>query len=149
MFTQFRSRRDGRSSNGTLTFRRTSATPQSMSQSNAVPDSAPASASADMTFASQTPTSLPDSGAARYTKEQLLELFRGSRGPQGNISNLFMEGWNPGAGQVNGGAARGWGKPHEYHTGPESDLCWNPSADAKPLNLQEMTEDEREVSLGN
>lgn len=102
--------------------------------------------SADPTPASQMPSLPTDPGAARYSKDQLLDLFRAQRGSQESISHLFMEGWNPGAAQVNGGASRGWGKPHEYHTGPESDLCWNPSADAKPLGLQEMSAEEKEVS---
>lgn len=140
-----RSRRDGRSSNGTLTFRRPSATPQSLSQSSAIAESPLQTPIPDPALASPTPPAPTSIGAARYSKEQLLELSRSAGGAQPDVSRLFMDGWSPGAGHVNGGASRGWGKPTEYNTGPEADMCWSSEAGAKPLGLQEMSAEEKEV----
>lgn len=140
-----RSRRDGRSSNGTLTFRRASATPQSLSQSSTAPESAVPNLPADSTLASQTTPAPNNPSPARYSKDQLLELFKSTSGSQDDVTRLFMDGWNPGAGNVNGSASRGWGKTPEYNTGPDSDLCWNEGADQRPLGLQDMSADEKEV----
>ena len=141
-----RSRRDGRSSNGTLTFRRASATPQSLSQPSAAPDAAPLQTpTADSTLTTQTTAVPTNMSTARYSKDQLLELFRSTGGSHDDVSRLFMDGWNPGAAQVNGGPSRGWGKTQEYSTGPDSDMCWNGGADGKPLGLRDMSVDEKEV----
>lgn len=140
-----RSRRDGRSSNGTLTFRRASATPQSLSQSSNVPEQVMPTSPADPSLASQIPPAMSNPSAARYSKDQLLDLFRTNGGSQDDVSHLFMDGWHPGAGHMNGSATRGWGKTPEYNTGPDSDLCWSGDAGARPLALQDMSADEKEV----
>lgn len=147
LINMIRSRRDGRSTNGTLTFRRASATPQSLSQSSTVPESALPTSLADTIPAPQTTSAPTNPAASRYSKDQLLGLFRSTSGSQEDVSRLFMDGWNPGAGHVNGGASRGWGKTQEYNTGPDSDLCWNGGADQKPLAFREMSADEKEVRL--
>ena len=140
-----RSRRDGRSTNGTLTFRRASATPQSLSQSSALPESVLPTSPADSLLASHTATAPTNIGAARYSKDQLLGLFTPTGAPQEDVSRLFMDGWNPG--HINGGASRGWGKTQEYNTGPDSDMCWNGGAEEKPLSFRDMSTDEKEVRL--
>lgn len=105
----------------------------------------PTSPADSTTLASQITAAPSNPNAARYSKDQLLELFRTTGGPQDDVSHLFMEGWHPGAGHVNGSASRGWGKTPEYNTGPDSDLCWNGGADEKPLGLEDMSAEEKEV----
>lgn len=85
----------------------------------------------------------------RYSKEQLLDLFRAySKTGQAttDIDNLFVDGWNPGA--VNGTSNGGWSKKEDYRdtmTGPE--ICWDYDGQIQPLGLIEMSEAEREVHL--
>ncbi|PKS05980.1 hypothetical protein jhhlp_007813 [Lomentospora prolificans] len=140
------SRRDGRSSNGTLTFRRPSAAPHNQASQPAAQENTVQS-SLDSTSTSSAVPVPTDLSAARYSKEQLLELYRESYGipAQGNISRLFMEGWHPGVSQVNGHSSRGWGKPQESQPAQDSDVCWNDTADMKPLALQEMSMEEKEM----
>ncbi|KAI4162231.1 MAG: hypothetical protein LQ342_004097 [Letrouitia transgressa] len=83
----------------------------------------------------------------RYSKEQLLDLFRAYSKPgqaTTDIDNLFIDGWNPGA--VNGTSNGGWGKKEDYRdtmTGPE--ICWDHDGQIQPLALIEMSEAERET----
>jgi hypothetical protein len=63
------------------------------------------------------------------------------------VAELFMEGWHPGTGQVNGNASHSWGKSNEQ--GRDLDACWNPSGDTRPITLQEMSAEEREVGPRN
>jgi len=144
----FRSRRDGRSSNGTLTFRRPSAAPQNQTpQSVTAPDNTMQFPTADSTSTPQAAPVPTDLSAARYSKEHLLGLYRDGVGTasQGSISRLYMDGWNPGAGQLNGHSSRGWGKPQEPQPVQDPDVCWNSAADMRPLGLQEMSLEEKEV----
>lgn len=139
-----RSRRDGRSANGTLTFRRSSTTPIGQSSQppppvdNAVQPIAPA---ADATSAQQ-PAFEP--GPSRYSKEHLLDVYRSSR-PGDDPSRLFISGWDPD--RVHNDTTRGWGKPNENHIPQEPGACWEPNGDTGPLGLQEMTLEEKEVRL--
>lgn len=139
-----RSRRDGRSTNGTLTFRRSSTTPFNQSASHASND-IPQTPSADATASSgvpQTP-SIESTSAQRYTREDMLEVFRsmqGSRLP--DISNLLVAGWNPG--QVNGASTRSWGKTGDSnHVAPDPGVCWDAEGKIAPIGLVEMTEEEK------
>lgn len=126
--------RQGRSTNGTLTFRRSSTTPsnQSLSQIN--------------TESFQPPLTSTETEhvAQRYTREEMLAIFHST--PPTHVSNLYMPGWNPG--HVNGSSTttRGWGKPSESHVHPqEPDVCWDMSGSTLASNLQEMTAEERDL----
>lgn len=85
----------------------------------------------------------------RYSREDLLairNMQQDSRVQQPDVSTLFVSGWNPG--HANGISSRGWGKPAESHVLPqEPDMCWEAMGSTKPISLQEMTMEEREVSL--
>lgn len=81
----------------------------------------------------------------RYSKDHLLDLYRAQEKSgltNGNLGELFVDGWTPG---VNGTSNGGWGKrdDHKDATGPE--ICWDHSGNIPPLALMDMTEGEKEV----
>lgn len=143
------SRRDGRSSNGTLTLRRPSAAPQNQASqpATALENSIQSSTDPSLSIAAASAPLHADIAAARYSKEQLLELYREryAHTAPDNISHLYVDGWNPGASQVNGHSSRSWGKPQETQPSQDSDLCWYNTADMKPLAFQDMSSEEKEV----
>jgi len=67
----------------------------------------------------------------------------GEAGQRRPVADLFMEGWHPGTGQVNGNTSHNWGKSIEQAR--DLDACWNTSGDTRPITLQEMSAEEREV----
>ena len=144
--------RQGRSTNGTLTFRRTSTTPssQTSSQMQASTESIH-STIADPTVISAMPvgsTNVESStNPPRYSRDQLLSVFASQQQPNTNqtdVTSLFLPGWNPG--HVNGTSTRGWGKSADTHPAPqEPDLCWDSTGSVKPVGLQEMSSEEKEV----
>lgn len=82
---------------------------------------------------------------SRYSKEQLLDLYRvqeKSDFPNGSLDEFFVDGWTPG---LNGTSNGGWGKrdDHKDSNGPE--ICWDHSGSVQPLALADMTEEEKEV----
>ncbi|KAK8042974.1 kinesin-like protein [Apiospora phragmitis] len=127
--------RQGRSTNGTLTFRRSSTTPsQSMSQSNVPSEAVPSS------------TAMPERQAVpppQY-REEMLSIYNNLE--PGNVSSLFVAGWNPGHVNGNSTATRGWGNRNDTHVLPqEPDLCWDASASTTASNLRNLTPEEREL----
>ncbi|KAK6853767.1 hypothetical protein PG995_010579 [Apiospora arundinis] len=128
--------RQGRSTNGTLTFRRSSTTPsQSMSQSNVPSEAVPSS------------TAPPESHAvpSQYSREEMLTIYDRLE-PSGDASSLFVSGWNPGHVNGNNTATRGWGNRNDTHVLPqEPDLCWDASASTIASNLRDLTAEERDL----
>jgi hypothetical protein len=131
-----RGRREGKSSNGTVTLRRSSVQVSTAANPDA---SFQASEAAQATFQATN----PDGG--RYRKDEILDVARnlGDSVNSRPIAQLFMDGWQPGTGQVNGNASHSWGKNNEQTR--DLDACWNSSGDTRPISLQEMSPDEREV----
>ncbi|KXJ95128.1 hypothetical protein Micbo1qcDRAFT_187381 [Microdochium bolleyi] len=130
--------RPGRSTNGTLTFRRTSTTPSSQSQQ--VPPSDVSPASGDPAGFSAMTAGSSGSGITRYTREDLLDIATNIP----DVSSLFAPGWQPG--QINGSAGRGWGKTAENHPAPqEPDVCWDNNGSVRPVGMTEMTSEEKEL----
>ncbi|KAL8895482.1 MAG: hypothetical protein Q9192_003605 [Flavoplaca navasiana] len=82
----------------------------------------------------------------RYSKDQLLDLFRSQResSPSTNVSDLYVDGWHPSApnGITNGGWSRK-DEPKEGLAGPE--MCWEYDGKVHPLALSDMTEQEKEA----
>lgn len=81
----------------------------------------------------------------------MLDLFR-THGRSGhvnnNISDLFVDGWNPET--VNGTSNGGWGKKDEFKDGSGGpEICWDYDGMVQPLGLIEMGEDEKEVCEEN
>ena len=63
-----------------------------------------------------------------------------------DASHLFWPSWNPNPNHVNGSSSRGWGKPTEpQHVPQEPSVCWDPNGNARPVSLEEMTPEEREM----
>ncbi|PHH72622.1 hypothetical protein CDD80_4402 [Ophiocordyceps camponoti-rufipedis] len=126
--------------NGTLTFRRSSTTPTghapnpSPSHDHAVqPPSVEESPQA---------TSAHEPGPSRYTKDELLDMFR-SQKPTDDPSHLFMSGWNPAS--INGSSARSWGRTSDSPVPQEPGACWDSSGVTTPMGLQGFSLEEKEV----
>ncbi|CAK7212135.1 kinesin-like protein [Sporothrix curviconia] len=134
-------RRDGRSANGTLTFRRPSAVVINQQSQNAPDASTPALPSVLESPATRPNLPLFD-GSLRYSREQLLDIYKGTPSTAIDVSNLFVGGWS--TTQVNG-ATRGWGKSSEGTIPQDPTVCWDSNGSVAPIGLQEMTEEEKEV----
>lgn len=86
-------------------------------------------------------------GELRYTKEQLIALYKQQRDTGAidqNLSSVFTGGWNPLDNRESASSA--WGRRDEGKepsVGPE--VCWDHSAGAEPLALTQMSDEEREV----
>ncbi|KAG9251883.1 uncharacterized protein F5Z01DRAFT_711345 [Emericellopsis atlantica] len=138
-------RRDGRSTNGTLTLRRSSTTPLSHhSQTPSIDSGAPLS-STEISAATAQP--VYEVSPARYKKDDLLAMAQGSRSPR-DVSNLLHSEWH--AGHANGGAnPRAWGKSNENHIPQEPGACWDDEGGSTALGLQNLTADEQEAFMGD
>lgn len=82
----------------------------------------------------------------RYSKDQLLDLFRAHERngfSSTNVNDLFVDGWSPGA--VNGTNSAGWGKRDEMKEAAGPDICWDHEGSVNPIAMQEMTDEEKEV----
>ncbi|KAK3338704.1 hypothetical protein B0H65DRAFT_474504 [Neurospora tetraspora] len=151
-------------SNGTRTFRRSSTTPfnnQSAAASNstdATQNPALDSNSINNTSsASQPAPPAPDQqqqnnqqqhnpGPLRYSKDELYEIYKHSAEAANNIdmSSLFAPSWNPN--QTNGTASRLWGKTGDSpHVPQDPTVCWDPNGTVKPIGLEPMTAEERDM----
>lgn len=130
--------RQGRSTNGTLTFRRSSTTPsQSLNQANipSEPAQPPAVAQSN------------DGAMQRYSREQMLAILDRLPAPApDDVSPLLMPGWVPGQLNGNSTAPRGWGTRNDTHVLPqEPDVCWDASAAGRASNLRNINPDERDL----
>ncbi|CAK7236476.1 kinesin-like protein [Sporothrix bragantina] len=135
------SRRDGRSANGTLTFRRPSAAVVNQQSQTTLDASTPA-----LPSVTESPAARPNlpafDGSLRYSRDQLLDIFKGTPQTAIDVSNLFVGGWS--TTQVNG-APRGWGKSSEGTIPQDPTVCWDSNGNVAPIGLQQMTEEEKEV----
>ena len=86
-----------------------------------------------------------NSGDTRYTKDQLLDMFRvqQDRSSQPSVEDLFIDGWSPTG--TNGLTNGGWGRneDHKESNGPE--ICWEQNGGVHPLGLLPLSEEEKEV----
>jgi PERQ amino acid-rich with GYF domain-containing protein len=83
----------------------------------------------------------------RYSREQLLDLFRNQRDAgnlDGDLAELYVgEGEN---GVTNGGGGAKWARREDSkENGVGVDICWDRGGGIEPLGLVEMTDEEREV----
>lgn len=132
-----RARRDGRSANGTMTFRRASTTPLGQMQNHPPTDLAqPSSAEPAAAMASF------EAEPSRYTKDDLLDVFRAQKMTD-DPSRLYISGWDPS--NINGTSGRGWGKSNENHIPQEPGACWDQNGETAPMGLQDYSMDEKEV----
>jgi PERQ amino acid-rich with GYF domain-containing protein len=89
----------------------------------------------------------PRNGEARYTKDQLLDIYKVQRetGSLGkDVEEYFVADWDPH--MVTPAVNGAWGKRDDHKNssaGPE--VCWDHGGQVEPLGLTEMTEEEKEV----
>ncbi|OAA54859.1 GYF domain protein [Cordyceps fumosorosea ARSEF 2679] len=133
-------RRDGRSANGTMTFRRASTTPLGQTMQTAPPTDLAAAQSTSAEPAP--PVASVEVEPSRYTKDDLLEVFRIQK-ISDDPSHLFMPGWDPS--NINGNSGRGWGKSNENHIPQEPGACWDQNGETTPMAFQEYSFDEKEA----
>ncbi|CAK7275385.1 kinesin-like protein [Sporothrix epigloea] len=136
-------RRDGRPANGTLTFRRPSAAVVSQ-QSQIVPDASTHTLPSVPGSPVARPNLPPFDGSLRYSRDQLLDIFKGAPPTTTDVSDLFVGGWS--TSQPNG-TPRGWGKTSEGAIPQDPSVCWDASGNVMPIGLQEMTEEEKEIFI--
>ena len=86
-------------------------------------------------------------GENRYSKDQLLDLYRSQRESGAlskNVADYFVADWDP---HVESPSLNGaWGKREDQKdtsTGPE--VCWDHGGHVEPLALLDMTDEEKEV----
>ena len=84
----------------------------------------------------------------RYSKDQLLDLYKFQSGVEGSLKdglpNLFVGGWRPDT--ANGAASQGWGGGEQGRDGqPGPEICWDRDGSFGPLGLHEMDDEEKEV----
>ena len=138
--------RSRRTNGATHTFRRPSATavPSSMQQPDPSSSSLPA------------PRYVPPhrngtSTDTRYSKEQLLDLYKAQSSSDGGLRDglphLYVGGWQPDL--SNGATSASWGRTEQSRDSqPAPDVCWDRDGTVEPLGLLEMDDEEREVGLG-
>jgi PERQ amino acid-rich with GYF domain-containing protein len=83
----------------------------------------------------------------RYSRDQLLDLFRAQREARdldGDLNELYVgEGEN---GVTNGEGGAKWARREDTKdNGVGVDICWNRLGGIEPLGLIDMTDEEREV----
>lgn len=84
---------------------------------------------------------------SRYSKDQLLDLFRAqadSATSNKNLSDLFVGGWNPDDASTSSNGA--WSRKDDHKdsaAGPE--VCWDHEGKVMPLGIIDITEEEKEV----
>lgn len=83
----------------------------------------------------------------RYSKEQLIQLFRGQKESddiKDGLASLYVGAWEPNI--SNGTSNAAWGRRED--PGRESqtgvDICWDRDGSIHPLGLMDMTEEEKE-----
>ena len=135
----FECRSRSRPNGATQTFRRTS---QTLNQSSGlyVPPHLNTGASSSPRNSASVNT--------RYSKEQLLEIYRAQSETgafDDQLPSLLTEGWAPGA---HGSSVNGWGRKEEVREGHAgADVCWQHDGMVQPLGLLPLDEDEKEVRV--
>ncbi|KAE8442572.1 hypothetical protein EG329_003059 [Mollisiaceae sp. DMI_Dod_QoI] len=139
-----RARRENRTTNGLVSFRRPSSTPFAQSTSQGDP---PLSTPTTETPLSHQPSTTFEQGAEnyRYSREFLLGIYqqqKESGALKDDISHLYAENWNPEQSSATNGRS-GWGRSTDGRDNHGPEVCWNKNADTEPLAMHEMTEDEK------
>ena len=134
-----------RPNGATQTFRRTS---QTLSSSHQRESSTPTAGTGLYVPPHMNSQSSRNSSAAggRYSKEQLLDIFRAQSDAGGldqQLPNILTEGWTPGGSSA---TSNGWGRREDPKEGVASaEVCWDYDGMVQPLGLMNMTDEEKEV----
>lgn len=93
------------------------------------------------------PAALDSSDPPRYTKEELLEIYKSNvESSQVDTSGLFMPSWNPAHVNGSGSQSRAWGKSTDSpHQPQDPSVCWDADGTVKPISLEDMSPEEREM----
>ncbi|KAL8858893.1 MAG: hypothetical protein Q9178_004572 [Gyalolechia marmorata] len=86
----------------------------------------------------------------RYSKDQLLDLFRAQtrNSPSTHVSDLYVDGWHPSS--ANGMTNGGWSRKDELREGSAGpEMCWDHEGKVHPLALSDMSEQEKEAFSGS
>jgi PERQ amino acid-rich with GYF domain-containing protein len=140
-----RARRENRPANGTLTLRRTSTTP--FTQSSQPDASSLHTSTTDISAAQPSNSSFEQPADRRLSKETLLQIYRSqeeSGAFNGDVSDLYANGWNPGHISAANGRS-GWGKSNDGRDNHGPDVCWDVNGDVRPIGFEDMTEEEKTV----
>lgn len=147
--------RSRRANGATQTFRRPShaTTPAASTAQSASRDPAATHQSSSSNPAVYVPphaqsTRNGSSVEGRYSRAQLLQLFRSQRDLDDikhGLSDLFVGAWEPSI--SNGTSGTGWGRRDDHGREGQSgvDSCWDRDGAIEPLSLNEWTDDEKEV----
>ena len=87
---------------------------------------------------------------SRYSKDQLIQLFRGQQENNDlkeGLSKLYVNPWDHNV--PNGSLASSWAR-RDDQAGPGqagAEICWDKDGTIVPLSLEDMTEEEKEVSI--
>ncbi|KAK4188903.1 hypothetical protein QBC35DRAFT_179948 [Podospora australis] len=140
--------------NGTRTFRRSSTTPfnpnSTSNASSTFAEGMQNSVSDMSSYSSNNQSAYADSqGDMRYTRDQLLDIYKTTDMGQIDAASLFTPTWDPS--HVNGNqSSRPWGKAGETgHIPQDPTVCWDAAGNVKPINLEPMTAEERELLNGD
>ncbi|KAJ5290807.1 hypothetical protein N7478_000058 [Penicillium angulare] len=133
----------------TQTFRRPSvATNPTHTRESSQPVSASTSTSGAYVpphMSSNTLSNALRNGEARYSKEQLLDMYKAQResGSLGkHVEDYFMGDWDPHT--VSAAVNGAWGKRDDHKSSAGPEVCWDHGGQAEPLSLDDMTDSERE-----
>ncbi|KAI9831780.1 MAG: hypothetical protein M1819_004677 [Sarea resinae] len=91
-----------------------------------------------------------NSNDGRYSREQLLEIFRNQREAgdlKKDVSSLYVGDWEPRLG--NPASSTPWNRRDDHNKDAPSgpDICWDHDGTVQPVGLHEMSEEERDVCI--
>ncbi|KAF2502371.1 hypothetical protein BU16DRAFT_6463 [Lophium mytilinum] len=89
---------------------------------------------------------------SHFSKDQLIDLFKNQKDSgdlSDGVSNLYVNNWAPNI--SNGTSSATWGRRDEHNKDGQVgvDICWDRDGSVVPLNLRDLTEDEKELFLGS
>ncbi|KAF3388936.1 GYF domain-containing protein mpd2 [Penicillium rolfsii] len=97
-------------------------------------------------LSSNTTSSVLRNGDARYSKEQLLELYKAQRDTGSlnkHVEDYFVADWDPHT--VSTPMNGAWGKRDDHKTSAGPEVCWDHGGQAEPLGLTDMSDGEKEL----
>ena len=91
-------------------------------------------------------SSVQRNGDARYSKEQLLEMYKAQREAgylSKHVEDYFVADWDPHT--VSTPTNGAWGKRDDHKSSAGPEVCWDHGGQAEPLGLTDMSDGEKEV----
>lgn len=144
----YRSRREQRPANGTLTLRRNSQAPYNHLSQDA-PVQTPTAETPGLSHQSNPYDSAPS--GSRYSKQEILDIANARKETAGatkNVASLFLSGWDPDSSNGSNGRS-GWGKTSDGRDSYGPEVCWNRNGDTVPISFEEMSEAEKTVGVAS